>query len=149
MVVTLEPAVPEDAAEFVRIQDMAFFEDYKEFGVCPAYGRTKESLRQWILHKPNYKIVADGKIIGKISISDTGNGEGHVDCFCIIPQYQNMGIGQRMMKRMEEEHPYIRTWTLETPHLRKRNIHFYERCGYQVIGRMQEGIWLVILRKQK
>lgn len=149
MKVTLELAVPQDAKEFIRIQNEAFYEDYKDFGVCPAYGRTEESLRDWILHKPNYKVMADGKLVGKISISKEDEEKGHVDCFCILPEYQNQGIGQLAVRLLEERHPEITDWTLETPLARPRNLHFYERCGYQMVGRMWEDIWLAVLKKKR
>lgn len=147
--VTVEKAMPEDAEEFVQVQNKAFYDDYMEFGVCPAYGRTAEGIRQWILVKPNYKIMADQRIIGKISISKKPEGEGHVDCFCIIPEYQNLGIGKQALKLMEEMNPDITSWTLETPLARPRNLHFYERCGYRIVGKMQDEIWLAILKKER
>lgn len=138
-----------DLQDLQVVHNKAFLEDYLNYGECPGYGRTIESLRESMKRNTQFKIVADGRTVGKVS----GHMEGekaHIDCLCVIPEYQHRGIGQQAIQYIEKHFANAKGWVLETPKNKKRNVSFYHHCGYVIQGEMQdENVLLVILAKEK
>lgn len=140
-----------DAEEFVKVQNKAFYLDFKKYGACPGYGRTPVSMIASIKqYYHTYKIVVDGKIIGKVSANEKEKGKCHLGCLCIIPEYENKGIGKKAVKFIESKFKDATEWTLETPKDKVKNHHFYKSLGYEIIGEMTEekGVHLSIFYKK-
>lgn len=138
MEITFVRAIPSDAEEFVLIQNRAFYLDYMKYGECPGYGRTVESMAESMLHNIQFKIMADGVAVGKVSAHET-EGRCHLDCLCVVPEYENRGIGQKALQFIEAQFENAIDWTLETPKRKYRNHSFYQKCGYEVIGEDKQG----------
>jgi len=52
----------------------------------------------------NYWVAEEGgKIIGMIGLTDLNNGIGMVISFCVRKLFQNRGIGEALLKRIESE----------------------------------------------
>ena len=114
-------ASEEDAKKFVEVQDKAFYSDYIKYGVCPGYGRNVESITESMKRNVVFKIVADGEVVGKVSAKNNEYDEGHLDCLCIIPEYENKGIGQKAVAFIEKQFDDVKKWLLETPVDKLRN----------------------------
>lgn len=69
----------------------------------------------------------------------------HLDCLCIIPQYENQGIGQKAVEFIESQFPNATSWYLETPSDKKRNHYFYIKCGYEITDEKMEGNVKVVI----
>jgi len=52
----------------------------------------------------------------------------------ILPEYQGLGLGQKAIDYVEEQHSEAFEWELETPHDLMRNYHIYEKKGYKRTG---------------
>ena len=87
-------ATEADAEELVQVQDQSFLEDYLKYGQCPGYGRSVEGMKDSIKKSTQFKIIVDKQIAGKVSVKVTDN-HAHLDCLCVIPEFQHKGIGQR------------------------------------------------------
>lgn len=141
-------ATEKDAEKFVEIQDKSFYADYMKYGYCPGYGKTVQSLAESIKKNMSFKIMADGKVVGKVSAKENERNECHLDCLCIIPEYENRGIGQVTVAFIEKQFPNAVKWSLETPADKLRNHYFYEKCGYTITRKEKDGnVEIVIFEK--
>ena len=144
-----EKANENDAEDIVNVQNQSFYMDYIDYGSCPAYGRTKESVVESMKNNFTYKIVVDSRIVGKISAKKINDeGEYHLECLCVIPEYENQGIGKKAIIFIESQFPDAKYWSLETPADKSKNHHFYKGCGYHITGNTNDGVELVILFKE-
>lgn len=148
MDIQFETPCEQDAEALRQVHNKAFYADFIKYGLCPGYGRTVESIRDAMNSSITYKIIADNVIVGKISAKTVNDScEYHLECLCVIPEYENKGIGKLAVEHLERQHPDATKWSLETPADNKRNIRFYERCGYSVTGSINDGIALAVLSK--
>jgi ribosomal protein S18 acetylase RimI-like enzyme len=127
MEIRFEIPLESDAEAIIGVQNKAFYSDYMKYGLCPAYGRTPEQIIDAMRRSCTYKIVADGRITGKVSAHRMEEGSMHLDCLCVIPEYENRGIGRMAVAHIEGCFPGVKSWTLETPADSQRNRRFYEK----------------------
>lgn len=80
-----------------------------------------------------YKIIYENRIIGVILISHTGKEHARIDRFYILPKYQNIGLGSKVIKLVEELFEDVKIWTLDTMQQSSRNHYFYEKNGYELV----------------
>lgn len=50
-----------------------------------------------------FKIVIDYEVIVKVSAKKNEYDECHLDCLCIIPEYENKGIGKKAVAFIEKQ----------------------------------------------
>ncbi|MDE5592864.1 MAG: GNAT family N-acetyltransferase [Clostridiales bacterium] len=140
MVLTYRKASKSDADLLINIYNLSFYEDYINYGECPAYGKTKEQMELSILEFSKYIILKDDIPVGAISFKNKGNGNYYLGCLCIIPTYQRMGIGSNALQYMLSICPEWKQITLVTPSDKEQNIKFYtEKCGFNIIGKEMDG----------
>lgn len=137
-----------DAEKLVEVQDKSFYADYVKYGVCPGYGRTTESMAASINRNTMFKIIADGILVGNVCAHENGNGTCHLDCLCVVPEYENRGIGKSALFFIEKYFPQASEWSLETPADKTRNICFYQNSGYSIVDRIADGpVEIAIMQK--
>ena len=56
----------------------------------------------------------------------------------MLPEYQGLGIGSKVLKLIEERFPSVKVWTLDTMQQSPRNHHFYEKNGYKLSSEDEE-----------
>jgi ribosomal protein S18 acetylase RimI-like enzyme len=133
-------AKKEDADMLVEIYNMSFYDDYIKYGECPAYGRTRESMEASIEKFPKLIIYCDDIPAGVISVRNMGKGQYYIGCLCVIPKYQNKGIGTQAVKYMLGYYADWRKITLITPADKEQNINFYtKKCGFIIDGTDMDG----------
>lgn len=133
-------AKKEDADMLIEIYNASFYDDYIKYGECPAYGRTRESMKVSIDKFPKLIIYCDDIPVGVISAENRGEGEYYLGCLCVIPKYQSKGIGTQAVKYLLG---YYTDWskiTLITPADKEQNIIFYTmKCGFTIDGTEMDG----------
>ncbi|WMJ87161.1 GNAT family N-acetyltransferase [Anaerocolumna sp. MB42-C2] len=148
MKIRFERANIEDAETLIDIRNLCFYKDYLKYGVCPGYNITKEQMRNSIIHRISYKIICGNQIVGNISVKDNKDNTYYLSCLCVIPDYENKGIGQSAIHFIEQEFPDASSWTLETPADKVRNHYFYKKMGYNLVKEIDEGpVKLVVFEK--
>jgi len=148
MDIFFEKSSPSDVKKIIKVRNKAFYEDFIKYGEFPGYNCTEGGVANAILERFVFNIVCDGEIVGNISVRDDGNGEFHLNCLCIIPEYENCGIGQKAMVFIESQFATAKHWSLETPADKKRNLYFYQKHGYIITKEyMDKSIKLVLLEK--
>ena len=119
-------ATNDDIQDLIEVQNQAFYDDYMKYEECPGYGRTYESMKRSIGNCIVYKIMVDSNIVGDIIVRDNHDDTYFLGGLCVIPAYENNGIGQKAMKFLEHQFKGAHHWSLETPADKERNHYFYK-----------------------
>lgn len=149
MNIEFKSAEKADIKKLIEVQNKSFRDDYTAYGECPAYNETKEAISMLIDNAIVYKILKDNEIVGDIIIRQKENHNYYLRVISVIPEYQNLGIGQMALKFIENAHPDAASWDLITPFKSYRNHHFYEKMGYVKIGEYRQSDVLILFRYQK
>ncbi|MDQ5984134.1 MAG: hypothetical protein RUMPE_01170 [Eubacteriales bacterium SKADARSKE-1] len=130
----------DDADMLIKIYNASFYDDYVKYGECPAYGMSRESMKDAIAKSTKLIIFCEDIPIGVISVISKGNGEYYIGGLCVIPKYQGKGIGTQAIKFILD---YYADWTkvtLITPVDKEQNVMFYtKKCGFKVVGTEMDG----------
>lgn len=126
-------ACQEDASELIEARNKSFYDDYVKFGDCPGYHIPLEDMIDKIRDFFVFKILHEGKIIGDISVNKLGEGYYWIGCLEIIPEYQNKGLGSKVLGYIDAEFPDAKRWGLDTPVQNERNCRFYEKMGFLMV----------------
>lgn len=145
-VIKLVKATGEDTKLLYGLQVRSFmplYEKYHDDDTSPA----KES-EERLFHKIEdansdfYLVYMEKKPVGGVRVSHhhgktaVENVEWISPIF-IIPEYQNRGIAQLVIRRLFELYPKTITWRLGTIKQEQRNCHLYEKLGFQKVGTEQ------------
>ncbi|MDS0528494.1 GNAT family N-acetyltransferase [Clostridium sp. SHJSY1] len=152
MKIKFEKAVIEDAEEIIKVRNKSFYKDYVKYGGCPGYNNTKESMVNIISNTKDrwvFKIISNNEVIGNISVKDNHDSTYYLSCLCVIPEYENKGIGQDAIRFIEDKFPNATIWTLETPADKERNHYFYKKLGYRIVKEYLDGTVKVVLFEKK
>jgi len=137
-----------DAQDIINERNLAFYSDYIRYGECPGYNIPMEIMKKIISKSSVFKIMSDDKIIGDFSARSLSDKAYFIGCLSIVPEYQNKGVGKKAIKYMSVLFPDAEKWTLITPADNKRNLYFYKKCGFAIVGRKMDGnVKVVIFEK--
>lgn len=139
----------EDAELLVEIYNLAFEEDYLEYGFCPGYCISIEKMKDSMNHLSKIIIINENIEVGAISIENRGRGNYYLGCLCIVPEHQRKGIGELAIKYIIDYYKDCQEITLTTPKNKEKNIRFYtEKCGFEIYDEeIDNGVELVKLKK--
>ena len=151
MDVLIEEATLGDAEPILSLQKLAYQSEaelYQDFALPPLV----ETLEQVRSRFQDYLVLKAGvgdRLVGAV--------QGRLlDRVCYIarlivhPDFQNRGIGTRLMVTLESRFPHARRFELFTGHRSEKSIHLYERLGYRVFKTVpeHERLTLVYLEKR-
>lgn len=148
MNIKFQKAAKEDASKLIEIASKCFYSDYMKYGYCPGYNMPKEVMEKSIDERTVFKVMDDEKVIGYTSARKIDKGSYFIHCVCIIPEYENNGIGQKAVKFLESQFPNAKHFSLETPADKLRNHHFYKKLAYTITKEYMDGpVKLVLFEK--
>lgn len=130
MAVDIMKACFEDIGKLIEVQNESFYEDFILYGECPAYNESKQSMEEHLKNAIVYKILWDNEIIGDVIVRKKENGRYYLRVICVIPRYQNFGVGKKAIQFIEKDISDAVEWELITPFKSYRNHYFYEKMGY-------------------
>lgn len=86
-----------------------------------------------------YMIYFDGKPVGGIRVrhyqeEETGNYINRISPLFVVPEFQNRGIGQSVLRKIFILYPQTVTWRLDTIKQETGNCHLYEKFGFVKTG---------------
>ncbi|MBU5299213.1 GNAT family N-acetyltransferase [Clostridium sporogenes] len=145
MNIIVKMATEEDAADLIEVQNKAFLSDYLLYGECPGYNKTNESMKKSIKQCHTFKIMDENTFIGDVIVRYNGNNNYYLGALCVIPEYENRGIGQKVMSFIFDYFVDAKHWSLETPADKKRNHHFYKKLGFNITKEYMAGSVKVVL----
>jgi len=149
MEIKFERATIDDVEALINVRNQCFYADYIRYGECPGYNISKVSMTNSILNRIAYKINCNNQIIGNISVRDNHDNSYYLGCLCVIPDYENKGIGQEAIKFIENEFPNATVWTLKTPVDKNINHYFYKKAGYTIVKEYMDGSVKLVLFEKK
>ena len=147
--IKFEKATISDIDALINVRNQSFYEDYVKYGTSPGYNCSKESMEKCILNRISYKIICNDQIIGNISVTNNNNDTYHIGCLCVIPDYENKGIGQKALSFIENRYPGATNWNLVTPKDKARNHYFYKKAGYTITKEYMKGSVKLVLFEKK
>lgn len=145
MNIHIDQATIKDVEKLIVVQNQSFLSDYLLYGECPGYDRTYDSMKKSIEDCYVFKIMDDDNVIGDIIIKDKGAHNYYLGCLCVIPTYENMGIGQIAMKFVFNYFSDATHWSLETPLQKERNHYFYKKHGFKITKEYLDGTVKIVL----
>ncbi len=115
MDIQIKAATIEDAELLVNIYNKAFYEDFVIYGQCPGYGRTVDDMIKSINETSKYIACVGSNAVGAISVLKKDDGLYYLGALCVIPEYQRMGIGYKLLEFFKDQNKDWKTIELVTP----------------------------------
>lgn len=148
----IETANVNDAQEILSLQKLAYQSEakiYDDFQIPPLV-ETLDELKMNFKSHIILKAKFDGKIIGSVRILEK-DGTCHVGRLIVYPDFQNQGIGTKLLLEIEHICPACNRFELFTGDKSIKNIHLYEKLGYKAFKteRVTDNLKLVFLEKVK
>jgi ribosomal protein S18 acetylase RimI-like enzyme len=150
--IDISAASETDASDILEIQKLAFHGQgmlYNDFSLPPLV-QTLEELIQDFKTYSFLKALYNGKIVGSV--------RGRVErdtCFIsrliVRPDYENRGIGKKLMHSVENKFSEVRRYELYTGHKSVKNLALYGKLGYCKYNEKPQGenVTLICLEKRK
>ncbi len=138
--VELVKATEKDVDELHRMQVEAFMPLYEIYhdDMSPV-NESKERILWKITEEIShfYFIVFEGKKVGAVrAIRDRSLNDDSVmwiSPIFILPEFQDLHLGEAAVKRLFEMWDNKTTWKLSTIKQEERNRHFYEKLGFKLL----------------
>jgi isopentenyldiphosphate isomerase len=136
---SLRKADVNDAEELLALQRRVFkkiYETYQDHETSPVKQTKEKFLRRFEIGD-YYKIIYQNTLAGSVFVYEKEPGKMVFHIINILEEYQNNGIAQETMKRLEGMYPQAESWQLETILTEKRNCYLYEKMGYVKSGEIK------------
>lgn len=146
----IETAGISDAAEILALQKLSYFgeaEIYSEFGIPPLTQTFAEILVEFD-RSIFLKTSVERQIVGSVR-AYSQFGTCFIGRLIVHPDYQNRGIGTRLMAEIEQRFDDMERYELFTGHRSERNLHLYHKLGYRPFRteRVTDALSLIYLEK--
>lgn len=137
--ISLMKATIDDSETLYSMQKEVFaplYEKYQDHETSPVNQPKGRFLRRFEIGD-YYKIHYNGELAGSVFVFKKEPGVMKLHIMNILQDYQNKGIAQETMMRLELIYPEVNRWELETIESEQRNCYLYEKMGYKRTGEMQ------------
>ena len=140
-----------DLKTILVLQKQAFLSEadiYNDFDISPPLLQTLEELTKEFSESIILKAVLGDFIVGSVrgfQVDETV----FIKRLIVNPNYQNQGIGTKLMKSIEDSFQNNKRYELFTGHKSKRNLHLYQKIGYKEFKRIpiHENLNIIYLEK--
>jgi len=129
----------DDLNDILNLQKTAFLviaELYDCYDIEPL-NQSLESIQHDFSHYLFLKAEYHGEIIGSVRIRKYED-VCWIGKLIVSPQFQNKGIGHKLMTESEKIFPDVKRYELFTAGKSIKNIRFYESLGYKITGSVPE-----------
>jgi ribosomal protein S18 acetylase RimI-like enzyme len=126
-------ALIEDAATILELQKLAFRSEaviYDDFCISPLV-ESLEEIKIEFAAKTALKAIVDDRLVGSVRALERG-GTCYIDRLIVHPDFQDKGIGTKLMDEIEGVFPGATRFELFTGDKSEKNIRLYKKLGYQV-----------------
>ena len=135
--ISLSKATAKDAEGLLAIQKEVFlplYEKYQDHGTSPVNQSIERFSRRFDIGD-YYKILYQNSLVGSVFVYEKEPGVMKFHIINILRKFQNKGIAQEVMKRLEIMYPHVECWELETILSERKNCYLYEKMGYTQNGK--------------
>jgi ribosomal protein S18 acetylase RimI-like enzyme len=149
--VTIKRADVRDAEEILALQKLAFQSEaelYNDY-TLPPLTQTLEEMRADFEKQVILKASIDGRVVGSVRAQMKSQGTCYVGRLVVHPDFQNRGIGTRLMDEIEGVFSQAERFELFTGHRSENTLHLYHKLGYREFKRerVSDDLTLVFLEK--
>jgi ribosomal protein S18 acetylase RimI-like enzyme len=148
----IERAQVEDAEVILELQKLAYLSEAEIYNNhrIPPLTQTLEEIKTEFYNQIFLKALIENRIIGSVRAYQT-KGTCHIGRLVVHPEFQNRGIGSRLMREIENLFETSRRFKLFTGDNSERNLYLYQKLGYREYRRQkfQENLVLVYLEKDR
>jgi len=148
----IEQAVIDDAQEILALQKLAYTSEaeiYDDFSIQPLHQSIDEIKAEFAIQR-FLKFCLDSRIVGSVRAYEK-------DDICFIgklivhPEYQNQGIGTKLLQEIENYFDHVARYELFTGHKSRKNLYLYEKNGYKIFRRQQvtDSLTIVFMEKYR
>lgn len=150
MNIQIQPAIKSDLKEILQLQKDCYFTEakiYNDFSI-PPLKQELSSLEEDFENQVVLKGEAGGKIIASVR-AYAKNKTCFIGRLIVQRDYQNKGIGKKMMKAIEAAFPNCKRYELFTGFNSEKNLYLYTKLGYREFKREKanENLTIVYLEK--
>jgi ribosomal protein S18 acetylase RimI-like enzyme len=148
--VTIEQATLADAATILALQKLAYQSEaalYEDFTI-PPLRQTLDELKSEIESQVVLKALVEGRLVGSVRAGLHGQS-CRVGRLIVHPDFQDRGIGTRLMNEIERRFGEAERFELFTGHRSERNLHLYGKLGYRPFRRERVGERLELVYLEK
>lgn len=140
-----------DAEEILTLQKLAYKSEaelYNDFNIPPLTQTLKEVEEEFKNHI-FLKVIENKKIIGSVRALLIHPKTCYIGKLIVHPDFQNQGIGTRLMNEIEHIFSECERFNLITGHKSQKNLKLYEKRGYKKFKteRLTENLNMVYLEK--
>ncbi len=140
--IRLIPAGPDDAEMIHNMKYRSFlplYQRYRDEETNPVKEPITKVIQQLTSDTTDYYIIMrKATPIGAVRVVNDGMDHGRqvyrISPLFILPEYQNQGIGYRILQMLFPKYPNADTWRLSTIKQEPGNCHLYEKCGFGFTG---------------
>lgn len=147
---TIEFASIDDADQILELQKLAYISEAEvndDFTIPPLH-QTITEIRSEFSQQVFLKATIEDKIIGSVRCY-LEKGTCYIGKLIVHPDWQNRGIGTRLLYAAEKQFPNADRYELFTGQKSEKNLHIYEKCGYRRFKRQVESDKLTLLFLEK
>lgn len=147
----VEKATISDAEEILSLQKLAYqseAEIYNDFNIPPLV-QTLEEIKKDFGIQFLLKAVMDEKIIASVR-AHTKEGTCYIGRLIVHPDFQNQGIGTKLMYEIEKIFSTCQRFELFTGARSERNLYLYQKLGYKIFktAKITDQTTIVYLEKK-
>ena len=141
-----------DGEAILKLQKIAYQSEaqlYNDFSISPLM-QTLDQIKADFATKVFLKTVSGSDIVGSVR-GYQEKGTCYVERLIVDPAFQNQGIGTALMRHIESAFAEAKRFELFTGHRSEKNIHLYQKLGYQEFRREKatENLTFVFLEKRR
>ncbi len=139
-----------DLEDILALQKLAYQSEaqlYDDHSI-PPLAQTIDGIEEDFSSQVFLKATSRGRIIGSVR-AYLSRGTCHVGRLIVHPDFQNQGVGTKLLKAIESHFKDTERFELFTGHRSDRNIYLYEKNGYREFRREQasKNIAMVFMEK--
>lgn len=147
----IEKALEWDLEEILKLQKLAYISEAEicnDFSI-PPLTQTYEEIKEEYKNRVFLKAITDGKIVGSVR-ADEQSGICNIGKLIVHPEFQNKGIGTKLMSEIEKYFKACKKYELFTGKMSVKNIYFYNKLGYEIYKevKVSDTLTFVYLEKQ-
>lgn len=146
----IRKATIRDAEKILKLQKVAYLSEaeiYDDYNIPPLL-QTLDELKNEFNSFIFLKAIKDNRIIGSVKAYQR-NETCHIGRLIVDTESQNIGIGTKLMKKIEDYFDTVHRYELFTGKKSIKNLHFYSKLGYKIFKeeKLSENTWIVYLEK--
>lgn len=141
-----------DAERILALQKLAYISEaeiYNDYNIHPLK-QTLAEIKRDFSSQVFLKAELDGNIVGSVKAYEK-DGNCYVGRLIVHPDYQNKGLGTKLLNEIETLFPACHRFELFTGQKSEKNIYLYKKIGYRIFKSesVGENLSFVFLEKSR